>query len=210
MFKRSLENQRRRERILQQPEPEDERLTRPSVVSAMQTQPHTVLADPNREERLALSRARMEAKQAEKDAERRDHLQTLYMNARTFITTEEQLAACSPKARTRPGATTTSTARISGTWACHRLFNPLSTKLGRARRPAGMLLKTGSRGWANRLLEASCDFDWHPRTSCTIFFEPLRLIFAHLFLHWKGRHKYKPLMSCTLYQSCRGYPLFSI
>lgn len=93
MFNRSLENQRRRESVLQQPEPEDERLTRPSVVSTMQTQPHTILADPNREERLVLSRARMEAKKAEKDAVRRDHLQSLYMNARTFITTEEQLSA---------------------------------------------------------------------------------------------------------------------
>ncbi|KAJ5175129.1 uncharacterized protein N7482_001006 [Penicillium canariense] len=93
MFNRSFESQSRRERILQQPEAEDERLTRPSVVQAMQPQPHTTLADPNREQRLALSRARMEAKRAEKDAERRDHLQSLYMNARTFITTEEQLTA---------------------------------------------------------------------------------------------------------------------
>ncbi|KAF7714417.1 Uncharacterized protein PECH_001358 [Penicillium ucsense] len=93
MFNRSLDKQMRRERVLQQPEPEDERLTRSSIVSAMQAQPHKVLADPNRDEQLALSRARLEAKQAEKDAIRRDHLQSLYMNARTFIINEQQLAA---------------------------------------------------------------------------------------------------------------------
>ena len=93
MVNRSLENQSRRERILQQPEPEDERLTRPSIVQAMQPQSHTILADPNREERLALSKARMEARKAQKDAQRLEGLQALYMNARTFITTEEQLAA---------------------------------------------------------------------------------------------------------------------
>ncbi|KAJ5579793.1 uncharacterized protein N7459_005778 [Penicillium hispanicum] len=93
MFNRSIQNQAQRERILQQPEPEDERLTRPSVVQAMKAQKHSVLADPNREERLTLSKARMEARQTQKDAQRQDDLQSLYMNARTFITTEEQLAA---------------------------------------------------------------------------------------------------------------------
>ena len=89
----SLESQNRRDRILQQPEREDERLTRSSTIQAMMPHKQPVLPDPNREERLALSRARMEAKKAEKEAERMHHLQSLYMNARTFITTEEQLAA---------------------------------------------------------------------------------------------------------------------
>lgn len=52
-----------------------------------------VLPDPNREERLAISQARLEAKQAQKEIERKEHLQSLYVNARTFITTEEQLTA---------------------------------------------------------------------------------------------------------------------
>ncbi|KAJ5675454.1 hypothetical protein N7462_008351 [Penicillium macrosclerotiorum] len=93
MFDRSLENQSRRERVLQQPELDDERLTRPSVIQAMQPQKHSILADPNREQRIALSQARMEAKQAQKTAQRQDDLQALYMNARTFIITEEQLTA---------------------------------------------------------------------------------------------------------------------
>ncbi|KAJ5543331.1 hypothetical protein N7535_005759 [Penicillium sp. DV-2018c] len=93
MMTRSLEKQDRRDRILQQPEREDELLTRSSTIQAMQPHKQPVLPDPNREERLALSRARLEARQAQKEAERRDYLQALYMNARNFITTEEQLAA---------------------------------------------------------------------------------------------------------------------
>jgi hypothetical protein len=93
VFERSLESETRRERVLQQPEPEDERLTRTSIVETMRPQKGAALSDPNREERLALSRARLEAKQAEKDAIRREEIQSLYMNARTFIVNEEQLAA---------------------------------------------------------------------------------------------------------------------
>ncbi|KAJ5142807.1 uncharacterized protein N7515_001594 [Penicillium bovifimosum] len=93
MVSRSLDNQKRRDRILRQPMREDELLTRPTTVEAMRPRKQPVLPDPNREKRLALSQARLEAKQAEKEAERRDYLQSLYMNARNFITTEEQLAA---------------------------------------------------------------------------------------------------------------------
>lgn len=93
MVERSMESQARRERILQQPVPEDERLTRPSVVQAMQPQAHVALADPNREARLVLMQARLESKKAQKDAQRQEYLQSLYMNARTFIVSEEQLNA---------------------------------------------------------------------------------------------------------------------
>lgn len=93
VFERSLESEARRERVLQQPEPEDELLTRTSIVETMRPQKGAALSDPNREERLALSRARLEAKQAQEDAIRREEIQSLYMNARTFIVNEEQLAA---------------------------------------------------------------------------------------------------------------------
>ncbi|KAB8239601.1 hypothetical protein ETB97_007451 [Aspergillus alliaceus] len=93
MMQRSADKQKRRERIFRQPEREDERLTRPSVVQEMLPKRTPVLPDPNREERLALSHARLEAINAQKQAEQRDSLQTLYMNARNFITTEAQLAA---------------------------------------------------------------------------------------------------------------------
>ncbi|KAJ5090810.1 hypothetical protein N7532_009494 [Penicillium argentinense] len=93
VFNRSKASQERRQRILDQPEPEDERLTRPSVVAAMLAPNDTFLRDANRDQRLAFSKARLEAKQAEKQAQQQDDIHSLYMNARTFITTEEQLSA---------------------------------------------------------------------------------------------------------------------
>lgn len=93
MSERSTAKQARRERVFQQPEPEDERFTRASIVQTMLPQKLGTLPDPNREARLALSKARMEAKQAEKEVQRQEDIQSLYMNARTFIVTEEQLAA---------------------------------------------------------------------------------------------------------------------
>ncbi|CAG8125845.1 unnamed protein product [Penicillium salamii] len=93
MISRSHEAQSRRERILQQPEREDERLTRPSTIAAMLPHKQPILPDPNREQRIALSQARMAAKKAQKESVRQADLQLLYMNARSFITTEEQLAA---------------------------------------------------------------------------------------------------------------------
>ncbi|KAE8366179.1 hypothetical protein BDV27DRAFT_125634 [Aspergillus caelatus] len=93
MMQRSVEKQKRRERIFRQPEREDERLTRPSVIQEMLPKRTPVLPDPNREERLTISKARLEATNAQKQAEQQDSLQALYMNARNFITTEAQLAA---------------------------------------------------------------------------------------------------------------------
>ena len=93
MMQRSVEKQKRRERIFRQPEREDERLTRPSVIQEMLPKRTPVLPDPNREERLIISKAQLEATNAQKQAEQQDSLQALYMNARNFITTEAQLAA---------------------------------------------------------------------------------------------------------------------
>lgn len=88
---RSLDSRRRRQRVLQQPDRDDVRFTRPSIVQAMKKT--SLLPDSNLAENLALSKARLEAKQAQKIAERQEYLQSLYMNARTFITTEERLTA---------------------------------------------------------------------------------------------------------------------
>ncbi|PWY86065.1 hypothetical protein BO70DRAFT_360877 [Aspergillus heteromorphus CBS 117.55] len=90
MKERSLEKQERRERIFRQPEREDERLTRPSVTQDLLN--HTVLPDSGREARLAQSQANYADQQNRKEHERQDMLQELYMNARNFIITEEQLA----------------------------------------------------------------------------------------------------------------------
>lgn len=91
MTRRSAAKQARRQRVFDQPPREDERLTRATVVKAMQPTQRTILPDPNRETRIAASRNRVLAKQEEKSAIRQEDLHTLYMNARTFITTEAQL-----------------------------------------------------------------------------------------------------------------------
>lgn len=93
MKARSTQKQNRRERIFGQPEREDEALTSPSILQDMKPQRTAVLPDPNREERLARSHARVEAVTTRKRMEREDALQQLYMNARDFITSEAQLAA---------------------------------------------------------------------------------------------------------------------
>lgn len=93
MMRRSYAKQRRREEVLNQPEREDERLTRPSVVQEMLPKRGGVLPDPEREARLATSRAKVEEARMNKRFEREDSVHTLYMNARNFITTEAQLAA---------------------------------------------------------------------------------------------------------------------
>lgn len=51
------------------------------------------LPDPNREARIAAASARVAAKARMLEERRRDALHTLYMNARNFITTKEQLNA---------------------------------------------------------------------------------------------------------------------
>lgn len=90
MTRRSSAKQARRERVLRQPQRDDERLTDPSVVQALREQASS-LPDPDREIRIAQSRERVLQKQLEKSAERINHLHTLYMNARNFIVSEEQL-----------------------------------------------------------------------------------------------------------------------
>ncbi|QKX53659.1 uncharacterized protein TRUGW13939_00738 [Talaromyces rugulosus] len=91
MTRRSAAKQARRQRVFDQPPREDERLTRPTVVKAMEPTQGTVLSDPNREKRITVSRQRVLAKQRVKSEIRQEDLHTLYMNARTFITTEAQL-----------------------------------------------------------------------------------------------------------------------
>lgn len=90
MTRRSAAKQARRDRVLRQPQREDERLTSPSIVQALRDQT-PILPDPDREVRIIRSRERVLEKQMQKSAERHDNLHTLYMNARNFITTEEQL-----------------------------------------------------------------------------------------------------------------------
>jgi hypothetical protein len=91
--KRSAWKVRDREKRLKAPQREDERLTNPTITAATRTLQSGPVPDPDREARLAEKAERVKAKEALKAAQRKDALHTLYMNAREFITTEEQLDA---------------------------------------------------------------------------------------------------------------------
>ncbi|RJE24050.1 hypothetical protein PHISCL_03644 [Aspergillus sclerotialis] len=93
MTQRSKEKRARRDLIINQPERDDERLTRPSVPQDMMPKWTPVLPDPDRQKRLSKASKRRQKKEAQKENQKRDSLHTLYMNAREFIVNEEQLAA---------------------------------------------------------------------------------------------------------------------
>lgn len=80
-----------REELLARPEREDERLTAPSNNLDLEALLHGQVPDPTRRQRLAAKRINLQNQAAEKQQERMDALHTLYMNARTFIVTPEQL-----------------------------------------------------------------------------------------------------------------------
>ena len=86
---RSAYKRAEHDRAIHQPEREDERLTNPSIIQAMTPGYLANPADPHREERLARQKARVEHKQMVEREERRNALHSLYMNARTFIVTED-------------------------------------------------------------------------------------------------------------------------
>lgn len=89
----SARKMRERNKMTYKKERESDRLTNPTVTKAMKTFQHGRLPDPDREARLAEMAARVAAKTAALEEKRRDALHTLYMHARTFITTEAQLDA---------------------------------------------------------------------------------------------------------------------
>lgn len=75
------------------PQREDERLTSPTVTAAVKQLQVGAVPDPGREQRIAEKKERVAAKEAAREEQRKDSLHTLYMNARDFIVTEEQLDA---------------------------------------------------------------------------------------------------------------------
>jgi len=89
----SAAKQKERRRRVMAPQRETDRLTNPTVTAAMSTYQHGVLPDPDREARVAASAAKVVARAAAIEEARRDALHTLYMHARSFITTEAQLDA---------------------------------------------------------------------------------------------------------------------
>ena len=101
--RRARRNQIERETLLSRPELEDERLTNPSVDAAFQKYMEERLPDPHRELRLQEKRDRVEMKESTRKDARQDALHTLYMQARTFITTDAQLDEAITEAFGIPG-----------------------------------------------------------------------------------------------------------
>jgi len=90
---RSKTKSEEREKRLHAPQREDERLTNPTITAANRTLQSGPVPDPDRAARVAEKAARVQAKEAAREEQRRNALHTLYMQARSFITTEEQLDA---------------------------------------------------------------------------------------------------------------------
>ncbi|KZF26269.1 hypothetical protein L228DRAFT_264688 [Xylona heveae TC161] len=88
---RSAAKQADHQRLINEPEREDERLTNPSILVSMKQQKIGMLPDPNRESRIVDKTLKLQERQAAKEQERKDRLHTLYTQAREFITTEAQL-----------------------------------------------------------------------------------------------------------------------
>jgi len=91
MQRRSQKKIEERDREAYAPPRDDQVLTSSTIKAANVWFQNGPLPDPNREERIAAKVARVQAKEAEKEAQRRDALHSLYMHARSFITTPEQL-----------------------------------------------------------------------------------------------------------------------
>lgn len=89
--RKSEAKQERRRQIISQPERADEYYTRPTTVEAMTIKKQGRLPTSGSQENYEAAKAHVEAREAAKKEDRQDSLHTLYMNARSFITTEEQL-----------------------------------------------------------------------------------------------------------------------
>ena len=94
---KSAEKTAEREELIRRPEREDERLTTPSTGLDVEKLLRGGLEDPNREARLAHKARNLELHTSAQRANRMDNLHTLYMNARNFIVTPQQLDAAIDK-----------------------------------------------------------------------------------------------------------------
>lgn len=90
---RQAETHEKRQAARNAPEREDERLTMPTHGLDLDKLLHEAPQDPHREVRLAHKRANVAQHESLRSAERLNNLHTLYMNARNFIVTPEQLDA---------------------------------------------------------------------------------------------------------------------
>ncbi|OBT53226.1 hypothetical protein VE04_05830 [Pseudogymnoascus sp. 24MN13] len=91
--RKSSITQENNQRLVDAPQRESDRLTSPTITAAMATFQHGALPDPNRAARIAASAEKVAAKIKAQEEARRDSLHSLYMHARSFITTEKELDA---------------------------------------------------------------------------------------------------------------------
>ncbi|KAI9715483.1 MAG: hypothetical protein M1812_005959 [Candelaria pacifica] len=82
-----------REALVHQKEREDERLTNPTILPAMRKFQKAGLPDPHRDQRIARKTRKLKREHGQQREDRIDGLHALYMQARTFITTEADLDA---------------------------------------------------------------------------------------------------------------------
>lgn len=88
---RQAAKQAERKELLHRPEREDERLTAPSNNMDLDALYNKVTPDPTREVRIRTKQLNIQRHQDLKREERMQAIHTLYMNARDFIVTPEQL-----------------------------------------------------------------------------------------------------------------------
>ncbi|KAI9702351.1 MAG: hypothetical protein M1836_000830 [Candelina mexicana] len=81
------------EALVRQKEREDERLTNPTILQSMRVFQKQSVSDPKRAKRIRRKRLIWRNKQQQQKAERIEALHSLYMQARSFITTEADLDA---------------------------------------------------------------------------------------------------------------------
>lgn len=104
-------------RLAYAPEREDERLTNPTIHSAIHPAARGALPDPSREARVAQKRANVAAVQAQREEDRRSMLHTLYMNARNFIVDPQVLDKEIDRVFDDPDSFTNDTVRGMNVWA---------------------------------------------------------------------------------------------
>jgi hypothetical protein len=91
LLHRSAYKKQTREERFNAPQREDERLTNPTITEAMSQLQVGHVKDAGREERIEEMKVRVAAKEAIREEARQTALHTLYMHARSFITTEQEL-----------------------------------------------------------------------------------------------------------------------
>lgn len=90
---------KQRERLLRRPMRRDEHLTGPTILQSQlptrlrRNGKPTPIPDPDRAARVRASQLKTDRHEKQRSEERKDQLNTLYMNANTFITNEAQLNA---------------------------------------------------------------------------------------------------------------------